>query len=79
MTDNHLTTSIYHERDNPDITDYFKRGLPGKPINYPIITMEPVLIVGAGIVGLTLGQALQKVMNALFAMQIADRMLNRHV
>lgn len=30
--------------------------------------MEPVLIVGAGIVGLTLGQALQKVLNALFAM-----------
>lgn len=35
--------------------------------------MEPVLIVGAGIVGLTLGQALQKVLNEydpykLFAM-----------
>lgn len=27
--------------------------------------MEPVLIVGAGIVGLTLGQALQKVLNIL--------------
>ena len=28
--------------------------------------MEPVLIVGAGIVGLTLGQALQKVMECAF-------------
>lgn len=46
----------------------FKRGNAGQidPQLYPgIITMEPVLIVGAGIVGLTLGQALQKVLNIL--------------